>query len=577
MFFKDNYHKAKKFLLIIFLFLMASVVWNQIYLESQNFLLNNPNWYSYRSTFVDTHATTFELSMGRLVLAARELNLSTSKRSDMILTRHEVILKDLEFTFRIPNNSHLDLLYNFKDGASSFIRLSRSSLYESGIYKINARGIYSQFRKIDFGINSEKEYRGHLQETDKGITLSVDNKIVAVSLGDKFEKLEFGFESGMIGVYISNIIAYDVNGNIINTYLDNNSGWFKFYLKNLLVGAVLLLAVFVGALVLKNNGLKTIRSCLLLINVLGFLWFIYDFYYYARKPIFWDRLLSTTRFYATPEENIDFEFVRWHFFSSWTYLLGGKTIHQVDYEKRFGKFFENYPLDYCLNSKCTANGDKEKLVLSNNKKQTIRLALIGESTTDSTAIRPGESSTFVEMHKTFYEKNSEKFNVESFNFSRTALSFKNNRDEIIDNLSLNKINAVVMLLKIRKFTSNSEFLAFENFLNRCKILGVKIFHINNLHNPEKIVDFTQRQVKDILKVDLQNHEKHNRYVYPVFDRFRKTNLFVLEPIEIFYDLKNIRNGKIWWDSGHFTSYGHELFGKWIGSKINNLLEFNDEK
>ena len=485
----------------------------------------------------------------------------------MILNRHKVILKDLEFSFRIPNNSHLDLLYNFKDGASSFFRLSRSSLHESGMYRIDVRGVYTKFQKIDFSIDSENKHRGRVQQTNEGIVFSVDGKVVAVAHGDKFEKLEFGFESGMVGVLISDIKATDTNGNTIGTSLDNNSGWLKYYFKNLLIGIALLATVFLIATLLKKNGSKAVLSSLQFATILGALWFVYDFYYYSKKPIHWDRLLSTTRFYLTPKEDIDFEVVRWHIFSSWARVLGDKPVDQADYEKRFGSYFQNYPLNYCLNIKCSSMDEKQKTEPSDERKPTIRLAMIGLSATDSTGIRPGENSTFVEMHKTFFEKNTQKINVESYNYSQPSLSFKKNGAEFIEELSRKKINIVVILLKVRYATSESEILAFGDFLKKCKELGIKTFYINDPNNPEKIVYLTQKQVKDIIQVDLLNHESHNKVMYPIFDRYRQYDLTVIEPAEVFFDLKNIRVGKIWWDFGHHTSYGHEIYGKWIGSKL----------
>lgn len=567
MLFKNTYHKTKSSLFIVILLLLGTAVWNQAYLESQNFLLKNPNWYSYRSTFVDTFATTYQITMSRIALSGRELNLRTSKRSDMILNRHKVILKDLEFTFMIPNNSHLDLLYNFKDGASSFFRLSRSSLYESGMYKIDTRGVYTNFNKIDFTINSESKHRGHLKQTDKGIVFSVDDKIVALSLGDKFENLEFGFESGIIGVLISDIKAFDVNGVVIGTSLDNNSGWFKYYLKNLLIGFGLLSVIFIITITLKKDGLKAVLLSVQFLTLAGILWLVYDFYYYSKKPIHWDRNLGITRFYTTPKGDIDFEVVRWHIFSLWARLLRDKPIEQADYEKRFGVAYDNHPLDYCLNKECSSFEEKYKIKEEEANKKTIRLALIGLSTTDSTGVRPGESSTFIEMHKSFYEKNNQKVNVESYNFSDPSLNFKNHREKLIDKLAANKVDVVVILLRIRFTTGQSEILAFRDFLKKCKEHRIKTIYINDINNPEKVVYITQKQVKDILKVDLLNHESHNKITYPIFDRYRQYDLVVIEPAEVFYDLKNIRTGKIWWDYGHLTSYGHEIFGKWIESKI----------
>lgn len=571
MLFKNTYHKAKSSLFIVILLLLGTAVWNQAYLESQNFLLKNPNWYSYRSTFIDNFATTYQITMSRIALSAGELNLRTSKRSDMILNRHKVILKDLEFTFMIPNNSHLDLLYNFKDGASSFFRLSRSSLHESGMYKIDTRGVYTQFHKIDFTLNSENRHRGHLRQTDKGIVFSVDDKVVGQSLGEKFENLEFGFETGEVGVLISDIKAFDINGVSIGTSLDNNSGWFKYYLKNLLIGFVFLTAIFIIAISLKKNGQKAVLSSLQFATLLGILWLVYDFYYYSKKPTHWDRIVGTTRFYTTPKEDIDFEVIRWHIFSSWARLLRDKPVEQVDYEKRFGVAYDNYPLNYCLNKECSSFDEKDKVEGRDANKKTIRLGLIGLSTTDSTGVRPGQSSTFIEMHKSFYEKNNEKINIESYNFSHPALYFKSHRDKFIENLSKNKIDVVVIVLKIGYSTSQSEFQAFGDFLKKCKELGIKTIFVNEINNPEKVVYLTQKQVKDILKVDLLNHESHNKITYPIFDRYRKYDLTVVEPEEVFFNLKNIRIGKIWWDYGHLTPYGHEIFGKWIGSKIGPVV------
>lgn len=568
MLFKNTYNKAKSSLFIVIFLLLGTAVWNQIYLESQNFLLKNPNWYSYRSTFVDNFATTYQITMSRIALSGRELNLRTSKRSDMILNRHKVILKDLEFTFIIPNNSHLDLLYNFKDGASSFFRLSRSSLYESGMYKIDTRGVYTKFNKIDFTIDSENRHRGYLRQTAEGIEFSVDGKVVALSPGDKFENLEFGFESGMIGVLISDIKAFDANGVAIGTSLDNNSDWVRYYLKNLLIGIGFFTAIFIITISVKKNGQKVVLSSLQFLTLAGVLWLVYDFYYYSKKPIHWERNLGITRFYTTPKGEIDFEVVRWHIFSSWARLLRDKPIEQADYEKRFGVAYDNVPLDYCLNEECSK---KDKVEERETNKKTIRLALIGLSATDSTGVRPGETSTFIEMHNSFYEKNNGKVNVESYNFSDPSLNFKNHGDKLIEKLSKNKIDIVVILLRIRFTTGQSEILAFRDFLKKCKEDGIKTIYINDITNPEKIVYLTQKQVKDILKVDLLNHEGHNKITYPIFDRYRQYDLIVVEPAEVFYNLKNIRAGKIWWDYGHLTSYGHEIFGKWIESKIDLVV------
>jgi hypothetical protein len=567
MLFKNNYHKSKSALLSIILLLLSTAIWNQAYLESQNFLFKNPNWYSYRSKFVDTFATTFSIAMGRIALSSHELNMRTSKHSDMILNRHQSVLKELEFDFRIMNNSHLDILYNFKDGASSFFRLSRSSLHETGMYQINVPGIYTKFKKVDFTIDSESKHRGRLQQTGEGIVLSVDDKIVAVSKGDKFENLEFGFETGVVGVIISNIKAIDANGALIGTYLDNNSGWFKYYLKNLILEIIVLLIIFIVYFFFKKNGTKAVLSSLQFLTLAGALWLVYDFYYYTKKETYWDREFSTTRFYTTPKDSIDFEVVRWKVFSFWARILGDRPIHQDDYNKRYGAFFSNYPLDYCLNSKCISLEEKDKIKSIRTQKKVIRLGMIGLSAHTSTGIRAYETSSFLEMHKEFFEKNKDYLDVESYNFSKPSVRLRENGESLLKDVTKNKIDVLVILLRIRHNTGQAELKAFGDLIKKCKEYGIKTLYINDPYNPENIVYFTSKQVQSTLKVNRLNHAAHNKIMYPIYASYLKYDLTIAEPDEVFFDLKNIKAGKIWWDYSHLTSYGHTLFGKWLAKKI----------
>lgn len=569
MIFKNNNQNTKVFLSIVML-LLVTAIWNQIYLVSQNVLLTNPNWYSYKSTFVDTYATTNQVSMSRTSISAGELNLRSAIVSDMILNRHKSTLSELEFTFTIPNNSHLDILYNFKNHMSSFVRLSRSSLHESGFYDINDRGIYTKFTKKNIVIDSEKKMKAQLKQVEKGIIFSIDNKVVGLIPGDKFKELEFGFESGMVGAIVSEVKARDINGKIVPTFVNNNSRWIKYYIKNLLITLVFVVVFFFIANVLKGNINKRILSFLYFATLLGILWLVYDYYYYSKKGVHWDREAGTTRFFDTPEKDIDFEVIRFRFFSLWAQLLGDRSVTQSDFDKRFGKTYANYPLEYCLNLKCSSFENKENIQNQRAKNRTVRLAMIGLSTTDSTGIRVNESSTFVEMHNRVVA-NNKKIDIESFNFSRPSFKFTTYSNEFIQKLVYNKIDIVVILLKIRFSTRPIEILAFENFLKVCKQHGIKTVYINDPINPEKIVFLTSLQARDTLSVVMLNHQKHNEKMYPIFDKYRKYDLSILEPEEVFNNQKNISAGKIWWDYGHLTSYGHEIFGNWIGDKLGTAL------
>lgn len=570
MLFKKNYHKAKSSLFIVIFLLLATAVWNQIYLVSQNFLLTNPNWYTYKSTFVDTYATTYHVSMSRTAISSGELNLRAAIVSDMILNRHKSTLSELEFTFTIPNNSHLDILYNFKNHESSFVRLSRSSLHESGFFKINKRGIYTKFTRLNTDIDSEKKLRGRLKQTNEGIVFSIDNKVIGLIAGDKFQELEFGFESGLVGTVISDVKAIDINGKTIPTFIDNNSKWAKYYTKNLFIGFILVIVIFFIVKILDKNTNKIILSFLQFTTVLGMLWLTYDYYYYSKIGVHWERAFDTSKFFDTPEEDIDFEVIRFKFFSLWGRLLGERTINQSDFEKRFGKTFANPPLEYCLNLKCSSYENKDSIQREKTKEMTTRLALIGLSTTDSTGIRPDETSTFVEMHNRVVA-NNKNINVESFNFSRPSLNFKTYSKEFLQKLTKNKIDIVVILLKIRFSSSQKEMLAFEDFLKECKKRGIKTVYVNDPVNPEKIVFLTSLQTKNTLNVVILSQQKHKEKMFPIFDSYSKYDLSILEPGEIFFNQKNISAGKIWWDYGHLTSYGHELLGNWIGNKLGALL------
>lgn len=563
-------YKLSKSALLCVLFLLGTIIWTQVYLESQNFLLKNPNWYAYKSSMVDSFIIALESSMSRTIIGGRELNLRNSNNADIILNQHKTVLKDLEFIFMIPNNSYLDVIYNFKDGASSFFRLSRSSLHKTGFYSIDRKGNYTQFKKVNFTVESEQKFTGSLKQTNEGIAFFVDNKLVATNLADKFIYSEFGFESGLIGVILSDVKAWDLNSNMIGTSLDNNSDWGQSFGKIFLVGLLLLIGFIFAAYLFKKNALITVIAVTKFMFLLGTLWLFYDFFYYSKKVIDWDGKMNTTRLFQTPVDEIDFEVIRFRLFKQLAHLLGDKTIDLTDYEKRFGKHYKKPGLDFCFNSECGSLEDKKNINIISDKK-TIRLGLIGLSATTSSGIKAGDDSTFLKMHEIVYKKNANDFNIESYNFSAPSLKFKAYGDKLFNDADKNNINVLILLLKIRPSTSKEELLSFEKFLKKCKSRGIKTFFVNEPTNPEKIFYMTKNQVKDIIRYDIYGHQKKNLIMYPLFDKYRQYDLTILEPNGIFFDLKNIKAGKIWWDSAHLTSYGHGLFGGWLGNQIKDKV------
>lgn len=561
------FFKLKSSLLIVLFILLATAVWTQNYLESQNFLLKNPNWYSYRSTFVDSYATTYQISMSRLALSSHELNLRTAKVADMILSRHQIVLRDLKFDFRIFNNSYLDILYNFDKGVSSFFRLSRTDLQESGIYKIDKDGLYTKFQKINFQSDSEGAQTAYLKQTDKGISLFVNGKLIGESIGEKFEKKEFGFESGLVGTMITNVKAFDSNGLEVGTSLDNNSFWSRYFFKNLLIAGLVAIIILGVSFSFKKNGLKLLQGIFQFIFLLGALWFVFDFYYYSKKEVQWDQVTNNTKFFSSENDDVDFEIIRWHFFSSWARFLGDTPLKQSDYEERFGVFFKNYPLDYCSNDVCSSYQDKEKNINLETNKKTIRLAMIGSSDTTSSGIRPSEKNAFNEMHKAFYDAHKNEYNVESFNFSGPSLKFINDKDELLEKVLKNKIDKVTVHLKIRESSGKKEFQAFGDFIKKCHEAGVKVIFIREPINPDKIVYLTSKQLKNAKDVRRAQNDLSHSKLDSFFEEQKQYGLTIVNPDELFFDKENIKKGKIWWDAFHFTSYGHKLFGEWIAKEI----------
>ena len=560
---KKTLFKLKNPISICVLLIMAAVIWSQIYLDSQNYLLTNSNWYSFKSKMVDNFVIGFETAMSRNTLGGHEIDLRGQSNADIILHQKKVHLKELSFSFIIPNNSYLDVLYNFNNGKSFFFRLSKSSLYDSGFYGINFYGKYTQFVKADFKVKSNKKYHGVLRQTDQGIVFLVDNHLIAKLDGQKIDYGEFGFESGIIGAIISEITALDSTNNIIDTTLSRKTNQIKIISLNLVIMSLLILLVFF----MSKKEWKTIERASMLSCLTGMLWLSFDYFHYSKIWTSWNYKTNTTMFTNSSDYEYDFESLRFTLVKGWAKILGESSISVDDYEATYGKIEPSQGINYCLNSKCEIRGESTQL-----KPSSLKVALLGKSALASVKTMEGETSTFIKMHQTIYKDYPNGLSVESINLSRAGLTFLEDGEEIITELLKDKVNVVIISLIIRHSSSTKELLAFEKFLRTCKENQIKTFLVNDPITPEKVLYLTDTQLNDVIEVVTSNRDKKNMVLKPWFEKFSNYNLSVLEPGEVFFDRKNIKRGKIWWDRAHLTSYGHELFGAWIGIKINNFLE-----
>lgn len=556
--------------LLIFVFSL-SAIYTLAFLQAENVLFNNPDWYPYKSKQIKFNLlASIESSMTRTLIGGNQFNLGAFYGGNEILSKHEVKLQSLSFNFILMPNSYLDVVYNYNDKTHSFVRFSTSSIFPSGIHKALRSGEYLSSRSFDLTLKPYTKYHGELRRSDKGIALYIDKTLVAAVSSD-FEFGSFGFKSGLLGAIVSSAKAIDVEDKIVGTSIYNFKNGFRYFLIHSLFFLIIIVMFSIVLKRINKNYQSALVSFLSFLLFFGILWNVYDFFYYSKQSVTWDVVENQSIAFEASEGVPDFEKLRYEVFAAWERWVGSRNLTFTDLKNRYGEPLMRVKENYCHNDKCEyLNTLPEK---NSADKQAIRFGILGASFIAGTGLEETDETIFSQTHKTIYEGLHRKVEVESFNFHMYEINLKNNKDLILSWLKKYKINYLIITHRINFKKNLDQVEGLKQIMQMCSQEGIKVFYLDNLKNPEHVALFAS---KFNMNIKLANKESDSK-TYEISDVYlseleKNYDLTVLRPNYFFHDEKVLASGDLWWDRYHMTGHGEKVFGTWLGEKFNEYLK-----
>ncbi len=572
---KDIFHNY--WLTGILCVFFAAWAWTKSLHISQTYMVNNPYWYNLKSKMITSNMMgSTGSALSRSNIAGNQLNLRAGYGANEINSVQAVQLSSLSFDASIPLNSYLDVIFNVTDQNLTAFRLSRSSLFSSMSYHGKREGDFITAQAFHIDLPSSGKVQVKVQESEEGITLFVDGQKAAVIPNDHFQWAQFGFKTGMRGAFVSNIEALDVSGIKIGTSLENNRGYEKHFIGHFFI--ILAGALIIAFVVKKLRDIhysKSFALCTSFIFLLGGLWLAFDYLYFSRLESDWsDKKVATRRIrgMSVAEEDYDFEVGRYRVFKAWYEAWGGKSSDIHSFIARFGesKFEPSY--FYCFNEKCGSIKERGAIKAPDNGRPTIKIGLVGASFSYSSGVtHPGDGFMNV-AHKRIYESVKDRFNLESINFSIDQFSYRADRKRILKKVQEEKINYLLL-------TKNTDFSVipeqdrgFKKLLKEVTPMGVTPIYLSLQKNPESFMRTNSEVKLDLLFFNKAMEEQTSLKEKEMTDRWaREFGLIVLNPNPYLNRDDHIKNGNMWWDRAHLTSYGYRLYGEWLGDEMTKIL------
>ncbi len=548
----------KKIFPIILLLIASSFVLNKSLIYSQNNMMFNKHWHSYKQNFLYSYAGGIESIVSRSLLARSRFLVNKNLGHQLILSNQSMSLEELIFKVKIESNGYIDIIFNSSDKSFEAIRVSNSNLFPTIIYESDFTGKFISSKNLNLPQLDQTLHIIHLKNEAGRIALYINNNKVTV-LNKSFQDSHFGFYTSLQNLEIFKVIAKSKKLEIIEMPFsldeDNNS----FLYKNFLIITFTLLAMSTFYFfIFRKNFLHFLMRSSLFIFFISILWLSFDFFYYSNIHHVWNYQTYTFKSLGSPI--IDLEQIRYRFFSKWYVFLGGIEINEKTLNASQVHYTHTLDIRYCSIEKCLTIKKSPQ-----NKIESIkRFLYIGASFSANAGITTFEHSYFDKLSSELINLfNRKSTKVEIYNLSYPGIIFEEKLEELKSKVI--EFNPDYLIFSIHiNHEGIKAFNEFLSFLNKRNITPIYIFPIIN---PELVTSSNQA-------LTYENFLGPDEAELKDFIALNSSgiNYFSFDANQLALDHKILNKGLLWWDMGHMTPFGQELLGEMISQKISELIK-----
>jgi lysophospholipase L1-like esterase len=524
-----------------------------VVLYSQNSLYLNNDWIVSKRMLQMAVVGADEYLLTRMPLARNVLNLGQYFGYQEVVLRQILYPVEISFDFEIPERSYVDVTFNRNDDRFSGIRLSELPDFPSMSFESTTEGEFLTVARIQHRAIAPGWHTLDIKADEVRLVLSLDGGAEIIPIASQFLEGLIGFRSGLRGAKVDHVAIKTLDGSWVRPSFKNFKHWPLVFVLNFLFFASLGMAVSQLAsrksVSNEKERLFTWFTFALTATVCLGMWYAFDFYYYSSRV---HKRNGITRLLNGEQTDVlNFEELRYRTFSLMYSLSGGKSV------SRQGVADRGYPMDriwggpiFCgpTDDKCMKVGDLRE---GSKSAPLYRVVFVGTSQTMGAGALTLEDTFFALVHRYLRDVIPGSIYLESINISVSGSHSPLLLKEYDENYLKFRPDIVVINLSSNDQGQTSQFeAAIDGFLKQNELYGIKTILLEEANPSEKY------DTDDLLS----NHEalrrlakRYNVPVYPLHN-------FLSQPIIA-------GSGALWWDTGHLTSYGQGVVGRWLAPKI----------
>lgn len=91
-------------------------------------------------------------------------------------------------------------------------------------------------------------------------------------------------------------------------------------------------------------------------------------------------------------------------------------------------------------------------------------------------------------------------------------------------------------------------------------------------NPEAMNRYNDSAILNLLDANFIFDKHKEEDAQKITDRLvQGSGLVILNPNYAISQLELLRKGNMWWDKSHLTTYGYDVYGKWLAKEMITLI------
>lgn len=548
---KSHFIKALLFLLVS---ILGAFVWNESLLYSQNKILFNSHWESYKKNFYGSGASAIYSLLSRNLLANNQLVLNMNLGHQILFTKEQMKPARVFIDARIAEGTYVDLLFNADGSTFEGFRISRVPGVRPFYYKAEYSGRFLE--KTDF--NKALFFDGdrtkiELNSFGDEIYFIVNHQLIARHKRT-FQKARLGLYTGLQEVVVKDVVVEDMNGKRMSLPFARDYNKLFYFTINFLLflALVLFLSILLKKIFSTSFPDVLVRTSLLLTG-LGLLWFSFDYFYYSKVPKMWS--FKGFTFEHGNHTYFDLEKIRYKTFRKWFQLIGGEVETPRLLEQSSG-YYTVEGVRHCEKGLCDFY--PMETILRSKKENSFRIAYIGGSFADFAGIIKIEESFFDRFGSLI---NSKIPDSEVANFVFSGIIFREKVKEI--HALLEQYQPDLIILSV--FMNNEDFRVFRQFIKTYREKNIPILYYTPLNEMVEI-----KSQKRLIKYteDFRDNKKRKKFWKKLTV---KQSVYFVDADKSIKEKGIAQKGLVWWDTNHMTVFAQQFVAEDLSEYVMKLI------